>query len=146
MVRRERKPSLRSFSTALSYLSEAISEFIDEEPRLLEGREMTALVELVPVYQLWRAPFSPASRCLIDFSRKHAVATWHGNGFRNHEGVLETLPIELRRRGAAVGKPIHHDAVEQLIIAQDVERIAIAIGPCPELFEYPGCLSDRRVC
>jgi hypothetical protein len=42
-------------------------------------------------------------------------------------------------------QPIEHDIVEQMIAAEDIFRMAIAIGPAVEFLDDPAHLADRRL-
>ena len=57
----------------------------------------------------------------------------------------KAFPIQARRRCGVCREPIQHYVIEQFIAGKHIFRMAIAVGPGPELFQYPGELPSRRV-
>ena len=153
---RERRPRLpradddgveRRHDTQCSDLNAArISR--DEELRLLPGREVTALVELVVVDELGIRLLRPAPRGLIELVGKGAHGDRDGDALRREEGEL-ALPVEARRRDRRVRQPVERDVVEDVVARQALglpvedardERVAARV-----VVEHPGGQADRRI-
>src|SRR3984893_6451641 len=76
-----------------------------EDLRLLPGREVAALVDLVVIDELGIRPLRPAPRGLIELVRKGAHRGRDGDVFRGEKREL-ALPIETSRRDRRVRQPV----------------------------------------
>ena len=88
-------------------------------------------------------PLCPTPRNADDLLREDRAARRHADHRKG--AIAEALPVEPRRRGPGRGQPVQHHVVEQLVSGQDVLRVAVAVGPGPELLEDPRALARRRV-
>src|SRR5258708_7176526 len=70
-------------------------------------------------------------------------AAAHRNLNRFIVAFVEAFPIETRRGGCCVRKPVQHDVIQHLIASERILGISMAIGPSPEFFENPGGLPSR---
>src|SRR5215213_9209062 len=123
-----------SFSLELAQRFERRSDLGSEEFRLFERREVTALVDLVPINELVKILFGPASRRAVYLAGKDR----HGNRDRwDVHGIDWThpphLPVGPRGRRPGVCEPVQRDVVEHLISRERPLGLAAAIGPGGEL-------------
>src|SRR6056297_1765408 len=123
---------------ALPHRAEAASKLFHEGLRLLEGGEMTALLERFVVHEVLEARLAPPSGASEDLLREDADRDRDLD--LHHRRGGEALPIEAGRGGAGRRKPVQHHVVEQLVARERVLRMPVAIGPAPELLEDPGRL------
>src|SRR5215204_2399904 len=85
-----------------------------EELRLLPGREVVALVDLVEVDEVGIGLLGPTARRLIELTREDA----HGGRNRGALDVEEAervLPVETTGGYPGVRHPRHRDVVEDLV-------------------------------
>ncbi len=59
--------------------------------------------------------------------------------------AAEALPVEAGRGGGRSGQPVEHDVVEHFVEGENIQRVAVAVGPGPELFQDPGGLAERGI-
>ena len=88
-----------------------------EELRLLPGRKVPALVDLVVVDEFGIRPLRPTPRGLILLARKDAHGNRNGDALGVEEAAL-VFPIETRRRDPGVRQPVKRDVVEDLVTRQ----------------------------
>ena len=101
----------------LAERSERRPELCGEELRLLPGREVAALVELVVVDELGIRPLRPTPRGLILLARKDAHGHRDGDALGVEKAAL-VFPVETRRRDPRVRQPVERDVVEDLVARQ----------------------------
>ena len=102
-----------------------------EQLRLLPGREVVALVDLVEVDEVGVGLLGPTPRRLVELSREDA----HGSRNLDALDVEEAervLPVETTRGHARVRQPGHRDVVEDLVAREVVDGVARE-GPCDVL-------------
>src|SRR5882724_6712834 len=83
---------------------EASANLIGQEPRLLPGGEVAALVELVIVDQLGIGALCPGPGRLVEFVREDAHGSWDFDALGSEKGEL-ILPIEASRRNPCIRQP-----------------------------------------
>src|SRR5215468_11011331 len=76
---------------------EEVAHFLDEQIRLLERGEMTALRHLAPVRDVGITRFHPLAHRRYDFPEEHPNTGRHLDGMRCSPLRPETFPIEPRR-------------------------------------------------
>src|SRR4051794_23456248 len=96
-----------------------------EDFRLLPGREVSALVDLVEVDDVGVARLDPAAWCPPDLARERREAErdrrgWQRLSARGGIGPVR-LPVRPGRRRAGAGQPVERDVVEDLV-AREVAR------------------------
>src|SRR3712207_870079 len=127
------------------------SDFLREQPRLLPGGEVAALVDLVEVDQAGVGLLGPAARGLVLLAGKDTHGDRNGDALGVEEAAL-VFPIETRRRDPRVRQPIESDVVEDLVARQfargacrpvqsgDDRRRRLAVGVV--VVEKPSCEAD----
>src|SRR5579862_5261548 len=123
----------------LSHQPEAIADLADEYFRLLEGGKMSALGQLVEINQLGESLFGPSLRGAEYFLRENRAAD--RNRHRIGQRAAKAFPVKARRRRRVGRQPVQHHIVEQFVARQHTLRMAAAVGPRPEFFQYPGELT-----
>src|SRR3954453_24040214 len=123
---------------------EELSDLADIQLRLLECGEMAALLHLAPMRDVAEVRLHPAPHRRDDLPGKDSHARRHLDD-RRGPALAEAFPIEPRRRGRGLRRPVEHDVVEQLVLGEDVLGMTVAIGPGPEFFQNPGRLPARRI-
>lgn len=91
----------------------AASYLVYEGFGLFESGEMSTFFEDFKVNEIGEALACPALRGAEDLFWKDGTADGYIN--RVSPCATETLPVNSRRRCTGVGKPIHHDIVEQFV-------------------------------
>src|SRR5258708_36040424 len=88
-----------------AHLSEALAQFRNEQLRLLESSEVTALRNLVPIEEFRIRLIGPHLRRCEKVASEDAYRNRQIDG---HPGEIlcETLVIESRRRCSSVGQPV----------------------------------------
>src|SRR5262249_49773368 len=127
--------------------AEARPQLVHEERWLLERREVSAAVELVPVHDVPVALLGPGTRHRDDLLGKDAAAGRQADAAIAPalELLSEALPVEPGGGRRGIGEPVEHHVVEELVASEGVLGMAVAVGPCPELLQDPCGLSRRRV-
>jgi hypothetical protein len=64
------------------------------------------------------------------------TGTVTGSGQRQR--ARKAFPVPARGGCGVCRKPIQHYVVEQFIAGKHILRMAVVVGPGPELFQYPG--------
>ena len=82
--------------------------------RLLKGREVAALVELVVMDELGIRTLCPTPRGGVDLIWKDADGNRDGDVLRGEKGKL-IFPIQTSRRDRRVRQPVEGDVVENVI-------------------------------
>ena len=90
------------------------AEFCCKKFWLLPGREVSALVELVVIYEFGIRLLCPTPRCLIELVRKDAHGNRDGDALDGEKGEL-VLPVETSRRNRSVSQPVKRDIVEDIV-------------------------------
>src|SRR5438128_1509979 len=85
-----------------------------EQPGLLPGGEVAALVELVVVDEIGIGPLGPVAGRLVELIREDAHRGWDLDALGTEEGEL-VLPIEASRRNRGVRQPEQRDVVEDVV-------------------------------
>jgi hypothetical protein len=86
---------------------------------------MAAPFKFVPMDQTRRTTLGPASRGSIDLLWENAVAARHGHRITDHEGAVETLPLEVSSSGQSrrCSSPFHNDQSHQMgVVHGEVEQ------------------------
>src|SRR4051812_38558619 len=101
----------------------------DEELRLLPGREVGALRELVVVNEFWVRFLCPAPRGRIDLVGEGAHSDRDLDAPYVEEApcrqVVRGVPVEARGRDRGVGQPVERDVIEYVVRRE-------AFGPASE--------------
>src|SRR5215211_1298663 len=101
-------------SDRLTQRPERRSHFRAKNERLFPGSEVSALLELVVMNELWKRPLCPRSRSRIDFVWEHAHRHWNRNILHIEKRQL-VFPIKTSRRDCRVRQPVQCDVVEDVI-------------------------------
>src|SRR5215213_4627101 len=101
-------------ATSVAQRAEARADLVAEELRLLPGREVPALVELVVVDEIGIGLLRPAPRDLIELVRKDAHGYRDGHALWVEKAEL-VFPIEASRRDPRVRQPVVGDVVEDVV-------------------------------
>src|SRR5712672_2656175 len=101
---------------------EARANLRDKMLRLLPGREVGALVELVVVDELWIRLLSPTRRRLVDLfgESAHGDGDLHAPHIEEAAGwkIMPGIPVEACRGDRGVRQPIERDVVEHVVPRQ----------------------------
>src|SRR6266851_4385708 len=124
-----------------SDLAKASSKLFHKQIGLFERGEVAAAIQPVPINQIRIALLGPTARHAEKLFREDAAAHRYSNRFI--AAFVEAFPIETRRGGCCVRKPVQHDVIQHLIASERILGISMAIGPRPEFFENPGGLASR---
>src|SRR4029077_15208111 len=107
--------------------SEGGSELFREELRLLPGREVPALVDLVEVRDVRVCLLGPASRRPPDLAGERGEAERQRHRWRRLAGSLglglSSLPVRSGRGGAGARQPVQHDVVENVVTGEVACRL-----------------------
>src|ERR671918_1650778 len=101
-------------ATSVAQRAQARADLVAEELRLLPGRKVPALVELVVVDEIGIGLLRPTPRHLIELVRKDAHGYGDGDALRVEEAEL-VFPIETSRRDPRVRQPVVGDVVEDVV-------------------------------
>src|SRR5947209_14024504 len=82
------------------------AQLVDEQLGLLERREVSAALQLVPVTKIGEAPLRYASGEAEDLLGKDRASGRDADG--RDVGVAEAFPVEPGRRGGRAGQPVEH--------------------------------------
>src|SRR6266852_1778223 len=112
--------------------SERLSELGTKEFGFFPGGEVTALVDLVEVYQVAIGAPGPCLRGLIILVRKNRdghrerdfVGLLRG---RNNNGSSAVLPVQPRCRRRAVRQPVQRDVVQHVVFGEQALGLAVVI-------------------
>src|SRR5438093_7833720 len=111
--------------------------YVRDTVGLFPRREVTALLDLVPINELVITLLDPASWRTIDLAGKDR----HCRRDRDVHGVEVVgviLPVELRGSGPGVRESVERDVVEHLVACEGPLGFAAAIRPRGELVIEPG--------
>src|ERR1700735_957393 len=119
------------------------ADVVDEQLRLLEGGEVPTTRHRRPMRDVVDG-LAPGARRAEHFTREIGYAS------RQFDPVevsprLEALPVQARRGSAGTSHPVDHHVVEDLVSAEHVLGMPVAVHPRPELLDDPGQLPHRRV-
>ena len=129
----------------ISEAGEERADVRDEQPGLLEGREVPAARHRRRVGDVvagLRARLRGARRV----SRgKAATPVGSSTPAGGAEAAVDALPVQPGRGRPGAGDPVEHHVVEQLVAAERVLGMPVAVRPGPELLHDPGGLAGGRV-
>src|SRR6266436_424939 len=125
-------------------LGEALAQFRNEQLRLLESSEVTALRNLVPIEEFRIGLLAPHLRRCEKVAFEDADCNRQIEG-HSREILSETLVIEPRRRRSSIGQPIERDVIQHVIERDGICGITLIVAPRLKLLVDPHCLPNRRI-
>src|SRR5271156_4080360 len=140
-----RDAAFENINPQSSYQPEAVANLVDECLGLLERGEVSALGELIEVHDLGEPFLGPSPGRAEYLFRENRAADRNGHRIGYRQRTPKAFPVQARGGCGVCRKPIQHYVVEQFIAGKHILRMAVAVGPGPELFQYPGELPGRRV-
>jgi hypothetical protein len=129
--------------SAVSARAKAGTQLLREQGRLLEGREVAAAIELVPVDEIGVELLGPAARRREDLAGKQAASHRYVFDLAAVEADLCVLEVDPRRGGGCSRQPVERDVVEHRVARERVLEVAVMVGPGVKLFVDPGGLTHR---
>src|SRR5260370_34399282 len=115
-----------------THLAKTGSKLSHKQIGMFERGEVAAAIQPVPIKQIRIALLGPAARRAEKLFREDAAA--HRNSNRFIVPFVEAFPIETRRRGCCVWKPVQHDVIQHLIASERILGIPSPAGPAPAFF------------